>query len=98
MGWLVSVNPGNFYYLGGTSMSAPHVTGIAAQMLEKNPTLDQAQVESIMKGTALPIPAGSMDIFDLSPTMGWYTYSWGANATGSGLIQADMALGAVAAP
>ena len=95
MGWLVSVNPGNFYYLGGTSMSAPHVTGVAAQMLEKNPTLDQAQVESILKTTALNIPAGSMDIFDLSPEMGWYTYSWGTNATGSGLIQADMALAAV---
>jgi len=37
-----------------------------------------------------------MEVFDLSPTMGFYTYSWGANATGSGLIQADLALDAVA--
>jgi subtilisin family serine protease len=94
--WLVSVNPGNFYYLGGTSMSAPHVTSVAAQMLEKNADLDQAQVEQILKSTALPIPAGSMEVFDLSPVQGFYTYSWGDNATGSGLVQADMALDAVA--
>jgi subtilisin family serine protease len=98
MGWLVGRNPGNFYYLGGTSMSAPHVTSVAAQMLEKNPALDQAQVESILKGTSLNIPAGSMTVFDLSPTQGFYTYSWGTDATGSGLIQADMALAAVSGP
>ena len=94
-GWLMGMNPGNFYYLGGTSMSAPHVTGVVAQMLEKNPTLNQMQVESILKFTALDIPAGSMDIFDLSPVEGWYTYTWGTDATGSGLIQADAALAAV---
>jgi subtilisin family serine protease len=79
-------------------MSAPHVTGVAAQMLEKNSELDQGQVESILKDSALYIPAGSMDIFDLTPTMDWYTYSWENNATGSGLIQADAALTAVSAP
>jgi subtilisin family serine protease len=95
LGWLNGRNPGNFYYLGGTSMSAPHVTGIAAQMLQKDPTLDQGQVESILKGTALNIPAGSMSIFDLTPIMGYYTYSWGTNATGAGLVQADAALAAI---
>jgi subtilisin family serine protease len=95
MGWLMGMNPGNFYYLGGTSMSAPHVTGVAAQMLEKDPTLGQAQVESILKDTALEIPAGSMDIFDLDPEMDWYTYSWGMDATGSGMVLADAALAAV---
>ena len=94
-GWLMGMNPGNYYYLGGTSMAAPHVTGVAAQMLEKDPTLTQGQVESILKTTALEIPAGSMDIFDLSPEMDWYTYSWGTDATGSGLIQAEDALAAI---
>jgi subtilisin family serine protease len=78
-------------------MAAPHVTGVAAQMLEKNPTLDQGQVESIMKSSALGIPAGSMTVFDLSPTMDWYTYTWGTDATGSGLIQANAALSMVSA-
>jgi len=97
LGWLKGANPGNFYFAGGTSMSAPHVTGVAAQMLEKNPMLGQADVESILKATALGIPAGSMEIWDLSPTQGWYEYSWGTDATGSGLIQANAALDEVPA-
>ena len=97
-GWLMGRNPGNFYWLGGTSMATPHVTGVAAQLLEKNPTMDQAQVESILKSTALPIPAGSMEIWDLDPTQGWYNYSWKADATGAGLVQADAALAAAPAP
>lgn len=94
-GWYYSV-PGltNFYYVGGTSMATPHVSAVAAQMLQKKPTLTQNQVESIMKSTALPIAPGSMTVWDLSPTQGWYTYSWGSNATGSGLIQADDAVAA----
>ena len=91
-------NPGNFYWLGGTSMATPHVTGVAAQLLEKNPTMGQAQVEFILKSTALPIPAGSMEIWDLDPTQGLYTYSWEADATGAGLVQADAALAAAPAP
>jgi subtilisin family serine protease len=95
IGWYHST-PGltNFYYVGGTSMATPHVSAIAAQMLEKNPTLTQTQVESIMKSTALPIAPGSMTVWDLSPTQGWYTYSWGSDATGSGLIQANAAVAA----
>jgi subtilisin family serine protease len=95
LGWLAGHNPGNFYYLGGTSMAAPHVTSVAAQMLEKNPTMAQTQVESILKSTALHIPDGSMQIWDLSPSQNWYTYEWGANATGMGLVLADAAIGDV---
>ncbi len=95
LGWYYSA-PGltNFYYVGGTSMATPHVSAVAAQMLEKNPTLTQTDVESIMKSTALPIAPGSLMVWDLSPTQDWYTYSWGSDATGAGLIQADAAIAA----
>jgi subtilisin family serine protease len=94
IGDLISVgNPGNFFYVSGTSMSAPHTTAVAALMLEKNPALTQAQVESILKSTALPFPPGSGG--DIQITVNFTDMQvWGANATGSGLIQAD---GAVAA-
>ncbi len=93
LAWYYST-PGltNFFYVGGTSMATPHVSAVAAQMLQKNPTLTQASVESIMKSTALPIPAGSMTIFDLTA---WATMTWGADATGSGLVQADAAVATV---
>lgn len=89
IGDLVSVaNPGNFFYVSGTSMSSPHVAATAALMLEKNPGLTQAEVESILKSTALPIPAGSGgDVFTGQN-------NWGNDATGSGLIQADGAVSA----
>jgi len=97
-GWMNKPSLTNFYYAGGTSMAAPHVTSVVAMMLEKNPNLTQAEVEEILESTALPIPEGSMTIYDISPTPGWYTYSWGANATGSGLIQAKAAVQAVPEP
>jgi len=96
-GWLMAPpNLVNFYYVGGTSMSTPHVSGTAALILDKNPTLTQATVESIIKSTALPIPQNtSMMVYDISPSPGWYTYSWGGpEATGSGLIQSDAAVAA----
>jgi subtilisin family serine protease len=76
-------------------MAVPHVASVAALMLQEKPNLTQAQVESILKSTALPIPAGSATIWELYPTPGWYTYSWGDDATGTGLVQADAALAAV---
>lgn len=89
IGELVGRNPGNFYFVGGTSMSAPHVTSAAALLLEKEPTLLQADIESILKSTALAIPAGSADVFFVG------LQTWGDDATGSGLIQVDAALGSM---
>ncbi len=97
-GWYMGRNPGNFYYVGGTSMATPHVSGIAAQMLEKNPALEQADIESYLKGTALAIPADSVSVYDISPAPDWYTVTWGDDATGAGLVQADLAVDAVPAP
>lgn len=98
-GWYMAPpNLVNFYYVGGTSMATPHVSAVAALMLEKNPTLTQTQIESILKGTALDIPASSMLIYDFDH---WATIEWELEtptpyeATGAGLIQADAAVAAV---
>ncbi|HZI75469.1 MAG TPA: S8 family serine peptidase, partial [Gemmatimonadales bacterium] len=42
----------SFFFLGGTSMAAPHVTGTVALMLQKNPGLTESQAESIIEGSA----------------------------------------------
>ena len=48
--------------MSGTSMSAPHVSGIAALMLEKNQRLTAAQIAKILIAAAEP-PQGVV-VFD----------------------------------
>jgi subtilisin family serine protease len=93
--WVVGpyqVNSGqtSYYFLGGTSMAAPHVAGIAALMMQKNPSLTQSDVEFILETTAIPMPADCRDITSISGAP--ETVCWGPDATGSGLTTADAAL------
>lgn len=82
----------SYFFLGGTSMASPHVAGIAALMLQKNPLLKQAQVEAILKSTAVPLPAGCRDVSAPSGLVA--PVCWGSDATGAGLATADAALAA----
>jgi subtilisin family serine protease len=100
IGDITGNNAGNFFYVGGTSQATPHVSAAAALMLQKNPTLTQSQIESILTTTALPIPAsGSMPFFDFDhpSTISWDTDCDGTpcDAVGSGLVQVDAAMAAV---
>ena len=100
IGDLLGHNGGNFYYAGGTSMATPHVAATAALMLQKNPSLTQAQIETLLKTTALPIPnSGSVAIWDntVPATVTWDTDCNGTpcDPVGAGLIQVDAAISAV---
>ena len=96
IGDLVGHNSGNFFYVGGTSMASPHVASVAALMLQKNPSLTAGQIESILESSALPLGPGTRQVWDPFNASGpnFYPISWGANATGSGVLQADTAIAA----
>jgi subtilisin family serine protease len=89
---------GQYYYVGGTSMAVPHVSGVVALMLQVDDTLQQADVETILRGTTDFIPfAGGQWVVD--PFTGGFNYiEWGydgLDAIGWGLLQADAAIAAV---
>lgn len=73
-----------FFFWGGTSFSSPLTAGVAALMLEKNPSLKQTDVESAMKSTALSVDANDSRSGVLEPfissselgTPGVYSPSW----------------------
>ncbi len=48
----------------GTSMSCPHISGLAALMLEANPDLTPVQIKSIMKDTAEQVYSSSKPSLD----------------------------------
>ena len=82
----------SYYFLGGTSMASPHVAGIAALMMQKNPGLNAAQVEAILEGSAVPLGPGCRTV--AQPSGPAQTYCWGTDATGAGLATAAGALAA----
>ena len=75
----------------GTSMASPHVAGIVALMVQKNPALTAGEAETILEGRSHYIwllAAVTSTMVQVSLV----EYCWGADATGAGLITADCSL------
>jgi serine protease len=79
-----TTTPGAAAYaqMSGTSMAAPHVSGVVSLMLSRNPSLTPAQVLAILQQTARPFPGGSTCTTSLC---------------GSGIVDAAAAVGDAAA-
>jgi subtilisin family serine protease len=104
----------DYDFVAGTSFASPHVAGIAALMLQKNPGLTAAQIEEILENTALPLPPGCRNVRFAFPGPGHWTswrwtdllnvfffdavICWNASPAGHGLAQADAALAATPLP
>lgn len=86
----------SYFFLSGTSMATPHVSGIVALMAQKKPSLTPAEAETILESAALPLgKAGTTRSRTITnPNGSTVTVSWGDNAEGAGLITADAALAA----
>ena len=54
-------NGGGFIALSGTSMATPHVVGLTALLLEKNPNLTPQQVRTTIQNTALDLGTPGFD-------------------------------------
>ncbi len=90
--------PSPYYFISGTSFSAPTTTGVVALMLSVKPDLSQAVAEQILRSTALALREGCwFATFPYAHDNCWDTsksLSGPGHVTGWGLVQAD---GAVAA-
>ncbi|TMQ54161.1 MAG: hypothetical protein E6K74_07255 [Candidatus Eisenbacteria bacterium] len=78
-------------FIFGTSFAAPHVAGIVARMLEKNPGLTQSEAETALRSTALPMPNSPTSF--VTP-LGEFVLPWDERATGAGLVQGMEAVAA----
>ncbi len=89
-----------YYYVSGTSMAAPHVSAIAALVLEIFPMFDQRDIEFVLKLAASGVGPNRRRGF---PRIGedvkvayfgnqYYTVSWGRHDYGRGFLQADTAI------
>jgi subtilisin family serine protease len=76
------------YWLSGTSMATPHVSAIAALVLEDYPDLEQDEMEVILKNAARKLPLAA----DGALVMGYIVNKWHGTDWGAGFLQADAAL------
>jgi hypothetical protein len=84
---IYSTYPNNTYkILNGTSMAAPHVTGVASLMLAQNPDLTPAQVEQLIKKSVNNFPGNSNCTSDKNNTNASKKYC------GTGIIDAYQAV------
>jgi serine protease len=80
---LTTPGSASYVYYQGTSMAAPHITGVISLMVSLNPSLNFTQALQILQSTARSFPAGS---------------SCTTSTCGSGIVDAAAALNAVLNP
>ncbi|MEA2451640.1 MAG: serine protease AprX [Actinomycetota bacterium] len=88
-------NDNNYRVLSGTSMAAPHIAGIVAQLYQADPTLTPAAVENILEDTAYKFQFGSAYGLYTDPTNPNNTSSF---EKGHGLVDVVAALQSVLNP
>jgi subtilisin family serine protease len=81
------LDAGTFNTISGTSMAAPHIAGIVAQLFQADPTATPAEIEAALKGTTHRYTDGAA-----YTTVGPYQTSFDK---GTGLVDVVAAVGAL---
>ena len=76
---------GDYNTISGTSMAAPHIAGIVAQLFEADPTATPAEIEAALKSTTYKFTDGAV-----YETVGGYSTSFDK---GTGLVDVVAAVG-----
>ncbi|UCG01304.1 MAG: S8 family serine peptidase [Candidatus Heimdallarchaeota archaeon] len=97
--WYDMTDTRGIWTVWGTSQAAPHVSGIAAMVLEKYPKANQFTMEMCLKAagfynrmTKWRENERTATIFDILDTFDLIDQTWFRNDYGTGLLQADSAL------
>lgn len=68
---IISLLPaGQYGVAAGTSMAAPHVSGIAALLLSQNPARSRGQLVERLRGTARPLTGAGSGLVDATAALG----------------------------
>jgi subtilisin family serine protease len=81
-----------YYYVSGTSQAAPHVSGIAALVLQKHAEVHQFDMEFLLERAAAGLPLSADDAIVAFVFGSYYIASWDGGDFGKGFLQADAAL------
>jgi serine protease AprX len=81
-----SPEPNLYATLSGTSMAAPHVAGIVAQLIQVRPTLKPSEIEVLLKRTAHKFEFG--DPYTSVPTLSGSERATSSPDKGHGLVDA----------
>ncbi|TDD27585.1 peptidase S8 [Kribbella turkmenica] len=84
-------NAGDYNTISGTSMAAPHIAGIVAQLFQANPSATAAQVETALISTAHQYTDGAA--YEQDPRGGRTSFD-----KGHGLVDVVAASGAIDSP
>lgn len=84
----------SYFFLGGTSQAAPHVTGIVALLLQKRPSIAASSVEGTLVAAAKPLTFGSQTVRSGPGAPAVAPPSWTSDRSGAGFLTADAVVGA----
>lgn len=88
----------NYVRYQGTSMAAPHISGVVSLMLSVNPGMTPSQVSSMLQSTARAFPTAGASTCNTAttrpPSSQWFSCRCTTSLCGAGIVDAQAAVSA----